>query len=133
MSSTLVLGEFRRHCRKISRESTIFFLGTVLTSAASYFFKIYLARTIGAEALGLYALGMTVVGFAGVAGAVDRLLRRGLSESSAWEIGSGGGEPCGVLKTSRACGHLTPDGYCVVTGESGFHAWDFPPTRAGFQ
>lgn len=70
VDSTLVIGDFRQHFRKISRESAIFFSGTVLTSFASYFFKIYLAHTIGAEALGLYALGMTVVGFAGVLGAV---------------------------------------------------------------
>lgn len=38
----------------------------MFTTAAGYFFKVYLARVLGAEALGIYALGMTVVGLAGV-------------------------------------------------------------------
>jgi O-antigen/teichoic acid export membrane protein len=44
----------------------MFLLGTLFTTAAGYFFKVYLARVLGAEALGVYALGMTVVGLAGV-------------------------------------------------------------------
>jgi O-antigen/teichoic acid export membrane protein len=47
----------------------VFLLGTVFTTVAGYFFKIYLARSLGAEALGVYALGMTVVGLAGVVAA----------------------------------------------------------------
>src|SRR5437867_9154266 len=64
------LEDFQRHFRTISRESAVFFAGTIATAAAGYFFKIYLARTMGAEFLGVYALGMTVVSFAGVIGAV---------------------------------------------------------------
>jgi O-antigen/teichoic acid export membrane protein len=58
--------EFRAKIGSISRQSAIYFAGTFLTTAAAYFFKIYLARKLGAEALGLYALGMTLVGFLGV-------------------------------------------------------------------
>ena len=38
----------------------------MFTAAVGYVFKLYLARVLGAEALGIYALGMTVVGFAGI-------------------------------------------------------------------
>lgn len=41
----------------------------MFTTAAGYFFKVYLARVLGAEALGIYALGMTVAGLAGVVAA----------------------------------------------------------------
>lgn len=58
--------EFRRHVSQISRQSSVFFLGTVLAAGAGYPFKIYLARVLGAEDLGLYALGMTMVGFLGI-------------------------------------------------------------------
>jgi len=58
--------EFQRRLSGISRQSAVYFAGTMLTTAAGYFFKIYLARTLGAEKLGLYALGMTLVGFVGL-------------------------------------------------------------------
>ena len=51
---------------KISRQSGVFFAGTLFSVASAYFFKIYLARVLGAEGLGLYALGITLVGFLGV-------------------------------------------------------------------
>ena len=57
---------FRREMGTISRQSGVFFAGTIFTLAASYLFKIYVARTLGAELLGVYALGMTVVGLLGV-------------------------------------------------------------------
>jgi O-antigen/teichoic acid export membrane protein len=60
--------QFRSHVGHISRQSGVFFAGTMFTAVAGYIFKIYLARTLGAEALGIYALGMTVVGLAGVFG-----------------------------------------------------------------
>jgi len=50
----------------ISRQAAVYFAGTLLTAAAGYFFKIYLARVLGAEALGLYALGMSIVGVVGL-------------------------------------------------------------------
>ena len=58
--------EFHQRLNSISRQSLVYFAGTMLTTAAGYFFKIYLARTLGAEKLGLYALGMTLVGFVGL-------------------------------------------------------------------
>jgi O-antigen/teichoic acid export membrane protein len=58
--------EFRGRIASISRQSFVYFSGTILTAAAGYFFKIYLARALGAEALGLYALGMTLIGFLGI-------------------------------------------------------------------
>ena len=51
---------------QISRHSAVFFLGTLFTAAAGYLFKIYVARVLGAGALGIYALGMTLVGFFGL-------------------------------------------------------------------
>jgi O-antigen/teichoic acid export membrane protein len=67
-TTTLLIGnvdsqDFRREIGHISRHSSIYFAGTVFALAAGYPFKIYLARVLGAEALGLYALGMTIVGF----------------------------------------------------------------------
>lgn len=53
---------------QISRHSGMFFAGTVFTAALGYFFRIYLARVLGPEPLGVYALGMTVVGFLGLVG-----------------------------------------------------------------
>lgn len=50
----------------ISRHSTVFFAGTLFTAAAGYLFKIYVARMLGADAIGIYALGMTIIGFLGI-------------------------------------------------------------------
>src|SRR2546428_4828032 len=58
--------QFRRQMGQISRQSSVFFAGTVFTAIAGYLFKVYLARMLGAEALGIYALGMTIVGLLGV-------------------------------------------------------------------
>jgi O-antigen/teichoic acid export membrane protein len=60
--------QFRSQVGHISRQSGIFFAGTIFTAAFGYVFKVYLARTLGAEALGIYALGMTVVGLIGAFG-----------------------------------------------------------------
>jgi O-antigen/teichoic acid export membrane protein len=54
-------GEFSRNLGQISRHSAFFFSGTIFTMAAGYLIKIYVARVLGAELLGLYALGMTLV------------------------------------------------------------------------
>jgi O-antigen/teichoic acid export membrane protein len=53
--------EFSRTLGQISRHSAVFFAGTLFTMAAGYLVKIYVARVLGAEQLGLYALGMTLV------------------------------------------------------------------------
>ena len=57
---------FRYHLGHISWQSAVFFAGTIFTAASGYLFKIYLARILGAEALGTYVLGMTLVGFFGI-------------------------------------------------------------------
>src|SRR5437879_6757546 len=53
--------EFRRNMGQISRQSITFFAGTIFTMGTGYLVKIYVARVLGAELLGLYALGMTLV------------------------------------------------------------------------
>lgn len=53
--------EFSRTLGQISRHSAVFFAGTLFTLAAGYLVKIYVARVLGAEQLGVYALGMTLV------------------------------------------------------------------------
>src|SRR5579863_4715453 len=59
---------FQTEMGRISRQSGVVFGGTIFTAVIGYIFKVYLARKLGAEALGIYALGMTVVGFIGVFG-----------------------------------------------------------------
>jgi O-antigen/teichoic acid export membrane protein len=58
--------QFRSRVGQISRHSTVFFAGSLFTAAAGYLFKIYVARVLGADGLGIYALGMTLVGFLGI-------------------------------------------------------------------
>ncbi len=58
--------DFRAHVGRISRQSSVYFAGTIFTVAAGYLFKIFVARVLGAEALGVYALGMTATGLLGV-------------------------------------------------------------------
>jgi len=60
-ASELLGVEFSRNFGNIFRQSTVFFLGTLFTMGAGYLVKIYVARVLGAEQLGLYALGMTMV------------------------------------------------------------------------
>ncbi len=58
--------QFRSQVGHISRQSGVFFLGTMFAAVLGYVFKVYLARVLGAEALGVYALGITLVGFIGI-------------------------------------------------------------------
>ena len=58
--------QFRTQVGSISRHSAVFFAGSLFTAGAGYLFKIYVARVLGADGLGIYALGMTLVGFLGV-------------------------------------------------------------------
>src|SRR5208282_535864 len=58
--------QFQTQMGQISRHSAVFFVGTIFRIGAGYLFKVYLARTLGPEPLGIYALGMTIVGFLGV-------------------------------------------------------------------
>jgi O-antigen/teichoic acid export membrane protein len=62
--------KFRHEMGTISRQSAVFFLGTIFTAGAGYLFKIYVARKLGAESLGVYALGMTVVSLLGLLAAL---------------------------------------------------------------
>lgn len=57
---------FRQHMGRVTSHSAVFFLGTIFNAVAAYGFKIYLARTLGARLLGIYALGMTVVSIASI-------------------------------------------------------------------
>lgn len=68
---------FGHHIKQISHQSSVFLIGTLFSTAAGYFFKIYVARVLGAEMLGVYALGMTAVTLAGVVAAM------GLPQSAA--------------------------------------------------
>jgi hypothetical protein len=51
---------FRTQMGQISRHSAVFFAGTMFTAVAGYLFKVYLARVLGAEALGIYASPVAV-------------------------------------------------------------------------
>jgi O-antigen/teichoic acid export membrane protein len=57
--------QFRSQVGHISRHSGVYFAGTLFSLGLGYVFKVYLARWLGAEALGAYALGLTLVGFVG--------------------------------------------------------------------
>jgi O-antigen/teichoic acid export membrane protein len=58
--------QFQSQVGHISRQSGVFFAGTIFTAAFGYIFKVYLARVLGPEALGIFALGITLVGFLGM-------------------------------------------------------------------
>ena len=60
--------EFSRNLGQIFRQSSVYFLGTLFTMGAGYLVKVYVARVLGAEQLGLYALGMTMVSLVQLAG-----------------------------------------------------------------
>lgn len=62
-TSELGSQKFRREMGHISRQSSVFLAGTIFSLVAGYLFKVYLARVLGAELLGIYALGMTLVRF----------------------------------------------------------------------
>ena len=62
--------KFRKEMGHVSRQSSVFFAGTIFTAATGYLFKVYLARVLGAEDLGIFALGMTIIGFLGIFGAM---------------------------------------------------------------
>src|SRR4051812_40261296 len=59
-------GHFRARMGQISRHSAAFFAGTIFTAGAGYLFKIFIAQRLGPEALGIYALGMTITGLMGL-------------------------------------------------------------------
>ncbi|MGC1373500.1 MAG: flippase [Candidatus Sulfotelmatobacter sp.] len=61
---------FRREMGTISRQSAVYFGGTMFTMGVGYLFKIYIARKLGPASLGVYALGMTVVSLLGLVAAM---------------------------------------------------------------
>jgi O-antigen/teichoic acid export membrane protein len=66
ISSQAGTQSFKSEIATISHQSGIVFAGTIFTAALGYICKIYLARVLGAENLGLCALGMTIVSFFGL-------------------------------------------------------------------
>lgn len=46
---------------RLARETIINFIGTVLTSVAGFIATVVIARLLGAEALGIYALGLSLI------------------------------------------------------------------------
>jgi O-antigen/teichoic acid export membrane protein len=57
---------FKTEMGRISRQSGVVFGGTIFSAGLGYFFRVYLARVLGAEALGIFALGMTIINFLGI-------------------------------------------------------------------
>lgn len=70
VAAAVLRDEFRRNMGQISRHSIVFFAGTIFTMGVGYLVKIYVARVLGAELLGLYALGMTLVSLAQLLGSL---------------------------------------------------------------
>ncbi len=54
---------FLHYSAKVSRQASVFLLGTLSSVTFGYLFKAYLGRALGAEALGIYTLGLQTVGF----------------------------------------------------------------------
>ena len=52
--------------KKIVGQSAVYFLGTVISVIVGFFFKVYLSRILGADALGIYSLGITTIGVLGI-------------------------------------------------------------------
>lgn len=53
---------FIRYSGVVSRQASVFLVGTLFSVTVGYLFKAYLGRVLGAEALGLYALGLQTSG-----------------------------------------------------------------------
>ncbi|MGC6471074.1 MAG: flippase [Flavobacteriales bacterium] len=51
---------------KIVKQSSIYFFGSIFSVVVGFFFKIYLSKKLGAEGLGLYTLGGSIIGVIGV-------------------------------------------------------------------
>lgn len=47
--------------KNIANQSFVFLLGTIFTLIVGFFFKIYLANQLGAEGLGIYSLGISII------------------------------------------------------------------------
>lgn len=47
--------------KNIANQSSIFLLGTIFTLVVGFFFKFFLADQLGAEGLGIYSLGISII------------------------------------------------------------------------
>ena len=63
LASDPLARQFRQHTGKLSRQGAVTLAGTVFLVAGGYLFKIYVSRELGAQGLGIYALGMTTIAF----------------------------------------------------------------------
>ena len=52
--------------KKIVDQSSFYLLGNIISIIVGFFFKIYVSNVLGTEAIGLYALGVTLVGVMGI-------------------------------------------------------------------
>ncbi len=52
--------------KKIVSQSVVFFIGSIISVFIGFFFKIYLSNYLGAEGLGLFTLGMSLLGILGI-------------------------------------------------------------------
>ena len=53
--------EFQRLGGKVSKQSSVFFAGSLWNVVLSYAFKVYVSRVLGASAMGFYALGQSLI------------------------------------------------------------------------
>ena len=53
--------EFRRYGGRVSQQASVFLAGNLFNAFCSYAFKIVVSRTLGAAAIGVYALGQSLV------------------------------------------------------------------------
>jgi O-antigen/teichoic acid export membrane protein len=59
--SRTTASKFQSYSAKVSRQSSVFLAGTVWNVVCSYLFKVFVSRVLGASAIGLYALGQSIV------------------------------------------------------------------------
>ena len=52
--------------KKIVEQSSFYLLGNLISIIIGFFFKIYVSNILGTEAIGLYALGVTMIGVLGI-------------------------------------------------------------------
>jgi O-antigen/teichoic acid export membrane protein len=52
--------------KKIVEQSSFYLLGNIVSIIIGFFFKIYVSNILGTEAIGLYALGITMIGVLGI-------------------------------------------------------------------
>lgn len=52
--------------KKIVSQSAVYFFGTAISVIVGFFFKVYLSNILGADALGIYSLGITTIGVLGI-------------------------------------------------------------------